>query len=173
MKKLFPLLLAILGTAGGVGAGLFFAPDEQSETVENDSEHEESDHGEEDLEETAHDDADNAHGSESGESDFVRLNNQFIVPVLSDGRVVSLVVLSISLETELEQSETVFHAEPKLRDVFLTVLYDHANSGGFSGSFTDAQRMSTLRVALYEAAETVLGDVVKSVLIQDLNRQDV
>ncbi len=62
--------------------------------------------------------------------------------------------------------------EPKLRDVFLRVLFDHANAGGFSGSFTKTTRMNTLRMGLLEAAQKALGPVVSDVLIVDVVRQD-
>jgi flagellar FliL protein len=100
------------------------------------------------------------------------LNNQFIVPIVEDGRVASLVILSLSLEVETGTMETVYQKEPKLRDVFLQVMFDHANSGGFRGSFTDSANLRLLRKALVEAARSVLGADLKDVLIADINRQD-
>ena len=69
--------------------------------------------------------------------EYVKLNNQFVVPVVEDGRVAAMVVLSLSLEVEAGNTEAVYQREPKLRDAFLQVLFDHANVGGFCGSFTD------------------------------------
>ena len=104
--------------------------------------------------------------------DYVKLNNQFVIPVVEDGNVAALVVLSLSLEVTTGSTETVFLSEPKLRDVFLQVLFDHANAGGFKGSFTDASNLVVLRQALQEVAMQVLGDSVKDVLIVDIARQD-
>ncbi|MBM9596126.1 flagellar basal body-associated FliL family protein [Rhodobacteraceae bacterium MCCB 386] len=105
--------------------------------------------------------------------DYVKLNNQFVVPILRDTRVTSLVVLSIDLEVESGQSETVYRYEPKLRDSFLTVLFDHANAGGFDGAFTSSGAMTILRNALNESGHKVLGDIIHDVLITNIVRQDV
>jgi hypothetical protein len=83
-----------------------------------------------------------------------------------------MVVLSLSLEVEAGSTEAVYQREPKLRDVFLQVLFDHANVGGFSGSFTDGSNLVVLRTSLKEAAALVLGTSVKDVLITDIARQD-
>jgi len=104
--------------------------------------------------------------------DYVRLNNQFVVPVLTGGRISAYAILSISLETMPGSGEAVYSREARLRDGFLRVLFDHANSGGFSGNFTDAARMQVLRAGLREAAQAVLGATVTDVLIIDLVRQD-
>ena len=66
----------------------------------------------------------------------------------------------------------VYKLEPKLRDEFLQVMFDHANSGGFSGSFTDGANLLLLRKALLESAKGVLRELVSDVLIIDIVRQD-
>ena len=58
-----------------------------------------------------------------------------------------MVVLSLSLEVEAGNTEAVYAREPKLRDVFLQVLFDHANSAAFSGSFTDGSNLILLRTS--------------------------
>jgi len=93
--------------------------------------------------------------------DYVKLNNQFIVPILEGGRVVSMVILSLSLEVKRGTTDDVYAREPKLRDGFLQVMFDHANTGGFRGSFTDAANLVLLRNALLEMAKTTLGRAVQ------------
>ena len=83
-----------------------------------------------------------------------------------------MVVLSLSIEVQAGNTEAVYQREPKLRDEFLQVLFDHANAGGFEGSFTDTANMTDLRRALTEASQSVLGDLVLNVLIPDIARQD-
>jgi hypothetical protein len=100
------------------------------------------------------------------------MSNQFVVPVLKEGRISALVVLSLSLETAAGMRETVFAREPKLRDAFLQVLFDHANAGAFDGNFTASGRIDTLRRSLSEAARPILGAGVYDVLITDIARQD-
>jgi len=105
-------------------------------------------------------------------TDFVKLNNQFVVPVLENGRVAALVILSLSLEVIPGGSEVVFAREPRIRDALLQVLFDHANAGGFRGIFTDGANLVLLRRAMQEAAQRVMGPMVLDVLISDIVRQD-
>jgi len=151
MRKLLPVLLAILGLAGGAGAGLALRPPPDPA-----------------LKETV------VAAPEEPETppEYVKLNNQFVVPVVAEGRVISMVILSLSLEVSTGSTEAVFTKEPKLRDIFLQVLFEHANAGGFNGSFTDGANMILLRRALLETAVATMGDTVKDVLIVDIVRQD-
>ncbi len=70
------------------------------------------------------------------EVEYVKLNNQFVVLVMEGAEIQSLVILSLSVEVAAGQAELVYAREPKLRDTFLRVLFDHANMGGFDGPFT-------------------------------------
>ncbi len=164
MGKLLPIILALLGLGAGAGAGIFLQPKEEASAVaasdDDDTHHPEAtdgDHHEED---------------QDAEHDYVKLHNQFVVPVVHKGRVSALVVLSLSLEIPVGQNEVVFEKEPKIRDAFLDVMFDHANSGGFDGVFTETGNMKILRRALKEAAQKVMGPMVSNVLIVDLVRQD-
>ncbi len=167
-RLLLPLLLAFAGLGVGIGAGLALRPDAGPDG-----------HAAGDVTATDGDDAaeapnDEAHaeGDDGTGPEYVKLNNQFVVPVVEEGRVAAMVVLSLSLEVEAGNTEAVYQREPKLRDVFLQVLFDHANVGGFSGSFTDGSNLVVLRTSLKEAAALVLGTTVRDVLITDIARQD-
>ena len=186
LGKLIPALLALLGLVGGAGAGLFLRPADAPEgSVKAEAEHEEAAaHGEEPAHEEKADagDAKDDHGGDghSGSAekggkpahDYVKMNNQFVVPVVQNGRVAALVILSISLEVTAGESEKVYQVEPKLRDGFLQVMFNHANAGGFMGTFTDGSNMVLLRQALREVAQSTLGPDVSDVLIVDIVRQD-
>lgn len=168
LRKLLPVLLALIGLGGGAGAGLFLRPapateDNASEAAAEGAGAEHAAEGEAIAEE-----------GEAGENapEYVKMNNQFVVPVVEDRRVAAMVVLSLSLEVRPGNTEAVYQREPKLRDVFLQVLFDHANTGGFSGSFTDGSNLIVLRTSLKEAAALVLGNAVTDVLITDIARQD-
>ena len=147
IRKLFPLILGLAGLGAGIGAGVFLrhAPQEHAETAD---------------------------AEPKVPPEYVKLNNQFVIPVVESGQVAALVVVSLSLEVTAGSTETVFAREPKLRDVFLQVLFDHANAGGFRGSFTDGSNLIVLRQVLKEVAMQVLGDMVGDVLIVDIARQD-
>ena len=100
------------------------------------------------------------------------MNNQFVVPVVSGDRVQALVVLSLSLEVPAGQKDAIYAREPKLRDSFLQVMFDHANVGGFDGAFTNANNLDVLRSALREVAQKDMGDQISDVLIIEIARQD-
>lgn len=159
MRKFLPLLLILIGAGAGVGAGLFLRPIPEAEAA-------------------SHSEATKDMAAETEPVDpellpeFVKLSNQFIVPVVEDGRIVSMVILSLSLEVKNGTTEQVYAREPRLRDEMLQLLFDHANTGGFRGSFTDADNMVILRAGLNEIAKKVLGDSVLDVLITDIVRQD-
>ncbi len=166
MGKILPILFAIIGVGAGIGAGVMLKPEpvDLSEAPvcrpASEGEHVEVAHEpeEEDIETLA---------------EYVKMNNQFVIPVVEDGKMAALVVLSISLEVTAGGKEATFQREPKLRDAFNQVLFDHANAGGFHGTFTSSNKMTVLRDSLYEIAVKVAGPVVKDVLIAEIVRQDV
>ncbi|WP_128254870.1 flagellar basal body-associated FliL family protein [Falsirhodobacter deserti] len=150
MKKLLPLILVLIGVGGGVGAGIALRPAPQAELEEQPA----------------------AAPDISAKHDYIKMGNQFVVPLLSQGRVTSMIVISLSLEVQVGATDNVYLREPKLRDSFLQVMFDHANTGGFDGSFTDGTNLVTLRKSLLEAAQQVLGATVSDVLIVEIMRQD-
>ena len=164
LRLLLPVLLLLLGIGGGVGAGLLLgsdradAPDAAPPSPAPDSATGETEQADGQIPITG--------------TEFVRLNNQFIVPVVRGGSVRSLVVMSLTLEVASGNNQSVFDREPRLRDSFLQVMFAHANAGGFDGSFTEAAAMAPLRAALGDAARQILGDIVSAVLIVDITRQD-
>ena len=167
------LILAAVGIGAGAGAGMMLRPPPEEIVMNPCGEAGEAlaeSHPEEDG---AQAEAEDTTGSEADPTrEYVKLNNQFIVPIVEDGKVASMVVLSLSLEVDIGQRETVYAREPKLRDSFLQVLFDHANSGGFSGNFTTGTKMRHLSEALEEVGRKVLGATLTDVLIIDIVRQD-
>lgn len=188
LKKLLPILLALIGLGSGVGAGLALKPPKADHASGTEA------GGDAGAKDEAPPNGDGAAATgqaapadehsatqqppetpegETALHDYVKLNNQFVVPVVQNGQVSSMVILALSLEVAAGGTEQVYLLEPKLRDVFLQVLFDHANSGGFAGEFTDSTNMVTLRDALREAAKKTLGALVSDILIIDIARQDL
>ena len=160
---LLPILLFIFGSAAGVGGGLYLAPTSAEATAE---------HVDELADEhvaDSHDD--DSHATPSGR-EFARLNNQFVVPIVEDGIVRSLIVMSLNLEVVAGAQTAVFELEPKLRDGFLQALFNHANLGGFTGNFTAPTKMAQLRSDLLRVGQELTDHKVTDVLIIDLVRQD-
>lgn len=186
MKKLLPIILLLIGAGGGVGAGLFLRPppaepemaaacgEGEAECAPTEAGGDMSD-GEAAPEEQAMAEPAEAGNEEAAPSgggpEYVALQRQMIVPIVSDDQVISLVVMSLSIEVEAGFSNDVYDREPKLRDAFLQVLFRHANTGGFSGDFTSGEKMADLRRALNSAAAQVLGPVAIQVLVTDILRQ--
>ena len=170
MRLLLPLVLALIGAGAGVGAGLYLRPAPEVTADAGAGDTGPDGPGAEDGA-PAEDTPTESDYPGLGQTDFVRMSNQFVVPVLDEGRITALVVLSLSLETATGMREMVFVREPKLRDAFLQVLFDHANAGAFNGNFTASGRIETLRRSLREAALPILGTDVYDVLITDIARQ--
>ena len=185
MNKLLPLILGLLGLAIGGGAGYMLPSPPASHSAEGAApgsktraaEHDAAPHDNAALPTSAV--ADEGHDAGQGEGadhaapfEYVKLNNQFVVPVIEKDQVAALVILSLTLEVTTGSGEEVFAVEPKLRDSFLQVLFDHANADGFNGAFTQSSRMERLRKALLEPARRILGAAVRDVLIVDIVRQD-
>ncbi|MEZ5715414.1 MAG: flagellar basal body-associated FliL family protein [Paracoccaceae bacterium] len=172
--KLIPILLILIGVGGGIGAGLMLKPAPEAPLLAANPCGELPAHGEDAPGAMAEEGHGDDHGAE-GEAthEYVKLNNQFVVPVVGDDKVESLVVMSLSVEVATGAQEEVYKREPKLRDAFLQVLFDHANMGGFRGAFTNSNNMDVLRRALRETARKTVGDLISDVLIVDINRQDV
>ena len=169
LKMLLPLVLLLVGAGAGIGAGLFLRPAPEIVAEENAG----SVEGEElpQAEEASYEEGD-TEGGALAEKEYVRLSNQFVIPIVEGDEVASLVVLSLSVEVELGQQATVFEKEPKLRDSFLQELFNHANRGGFNGRFTDEKNMKVLRTGLLEVAQRDMGSLIKDVLVLEIARQD-
>ena len=181
---LIPLVMALLGA--GIGGGAAFALKPAGDAPEDPAK---DDHGEkaDDGHGGAKDDghggkADDGHGGKDGHggedgyggggSDYVRIDNQFVVPVIEEGRTRALVVMALALDVAPGMEEAVLDEEPRLRDALLRVLFDHANTGGFAGAFTRGDQIEPLRAALLERARGIVGPEVEDVLILDVARQE-
>ena len=166
-QKLLPVIFLAVGLGAGVGAGIVLAP---------------SDKGKDDAKEAVAKTKPNkdkkakskkgGKDEKASEFEYLKLTKQFVVPVVADDRISALVTMSLSLETRPGITESFYEIEPKLRDGFLQVLFDHANTGGFDGAFTQSDNLSSLRQALLEVAKKDLGEDVSRVLIMSVARQD-
>ncbi|HKL65106.1 MAG TPA: flagellar basal body-associated FliL family protein [Roseovarius sp.] len=162
IRMFLPVVLALAGTGAGVGAGLLLAPAAEDTAAPAETE----------PTAAPPESAAALRAPDTGPSDFVGLNNQFVVPILKGERIGAMVVMSLSIEMAAGNAQAVYAHEPKLRDGFLQVLFDHANRGGFDGEFTNANSMDVLRRMLSEVAQDLLGPIARSVLITEIARQD-
>ena len=192
MKKLMPVVIALLGLGAGIGAGMALKPAPEPEEVAaacppparrrrarrrrpGARRGGRRPRGGRPLRRAADPFAAAAdHGPTlEGELAYVPMEKPFVVPIFEDEKVVAMVVVSLSVETEAEAAPKIEGLKPRLRDSFLKVMFRHANSGGFDGSFTGGRKMEDLKSALRAAAQEVLHEKpVGEVLITEIARQD-
>ena len=152
MKKFLPVILALVGLLAGAGAGLALRPG-----------------GGPEVEARV---ATSLRSPVAGNTETLRLPGQFVVPLLDDGRVRSMVVLSLALELSAGHGVSLQRQEARLRATLLQVMFDYANLGGFEGVFTSGEALLTLRRILREAAVAEVGPALQDVLITELLRQE-
>lgn len=159
IKKILPLILLFVGAGAGVGAGMLLRPAPGPDAAQ-------------DAKGSVTVEAETKEEEEPADREYVKMSNQFVVPIIKEDNVDALVVLSLSIEVPAGQKEAIYSKEPKLRDSFLQVLFDHANIGGFDGAFTNANNLAVLRGALKEVAQKDMGEQITDVLIIEIARQD-
>lgn len=181
MKKLIPLLIALLGLGTGVGAGMALkpapAPESHAGACASSAPpaHAEAEAAAEPCAEDPFAPAIAERAVEKhAEVSYVPIEKPFVVPIFAGERTVAMVVLSVSIATEGEKGASALEAvQPRLRDSFLKVMFRHANSGGFDGSYTAGRKIEDLKSALLGAARDVVRDTpVDEVLITEIARQD-
>lgn len=167
-KILLPVIFLLVGLGAGIGAAKFLTPktpEVASETNERKKEPDKTPKNQDG-------EVKPGKGEETNGYEYLKLTKQFVVPVVKDDQISAMVTMSLSLEANPAITETFYAIEPKLRDRFLQVLFDHANTGGFDGIFTESDNLTVLRKALLEVARKDLGADVSQVLIMSVNRQD-
>ncbi len=157
MKLVLPLVLALAGLLIGAGAGWFLRP---APVPENG------------VAQDAPEMRATPAPAEAGARDTLRLPNQFLVPVIADGRMRALVVIGLALELREDHDVSMDRHEARLRAAFLQAMFDHANLGGFDGMFTRGEVLQALQRTLRDIARAELGEQVLDVLITDLVRQE-
>lgn len=165
MGKILPVLLLLIGVGAGGGAGFMLrpAPPEMDEKASQEEEHSE------DVEDASEDVVDTI----NEDFNYVKINNQFVIPVIKNDRIAALVVMSVSLETKATETSGIYDREPKLRDAFLQVMFDHAYIGGFDGVYTAPAAMDALRRSLLMSARRIVNVDITDVLITDIVKQEV
>lgn len=160
LGKLMPVMSLVAGLAGGGTAAVVLAPSAPDA---------ESGHSEI-AEVSAEKSSESDHGTES---EIVKIPNQFVVPVILNDRVRSMVILTVALEVATGDGDRVRSLEPKLRDTFLDELFNLAAVGGFKDEVITRKTLDIVRTTLTERARVTLGSPGVKVLVTDMARQDV
>lgn len=167
LRKILFIVLPLVAMAGGIFAGEQLRPPPpipepgaaEADTAESGAETENTHHG-----------GSAAHGAE--EPAWFKFPTQFFVPLIRNGTVDAVMVLTLTVEMPKSAQEDIFHQEHRLRDALLRVLLIHANTGGFEGNFTSDIHLGDLREKLLKTARKTSGDEVRAILIEDIARQD-
>ncbi len=187
MKKiLFPILMIIF-VVGGAVAGDFVknmggdssATDDAKGSKKKADSHSKSNkkkddgHGKESNKKKKSKDSD--HGDDTsayGQTTYLKFNRQFVVPVMSNGKISALVIMNLNLELDSNAPDNAYTFEPKLRDAITRELLALSNDGAFGKNLTSAETYENIRRTLLSASKVVIPDGVHDILILDLARQE-
>ena len=97
--------------------------------------------------------------------------SQFFVPMMRNGDMGAMMILTLSIETTESALEPMKSQEHRLRDALLRQLLILANTGAFDGNFTTEPRTRVLREALLRSVRDATDLPVDAVLIEEIARQ--
>ena len=114
------------------------------------------------------------HGG-SGSSDVIyfKFTREFVVPIMRERKVESLVILNINLEVDSSVSSKLFSMEPKIRDNIMTTLIQLSNDGKTFENITDVESYETIRAMVMMNLQKTLPTGLENVLIVDIAQQDL
>lgn len=117
---------------------------------------------------------DHAAASSGGGMAYFKFSREFVVPIIQNERVASLVILNINVESDAAQSDKLFSQEPVLRDVVMTTLIEISGDGRTFQSMTSIENYETVRSLILTALQEKFPDMgIRNILIQDIARQDL
>lgn len=190
MKSIITVIITIVCiVAGGFGGNFLRTMTSGSPEPEADAGHAggaaEGEKGEDDNAEKKDEHAkkpdkkDGAHAKDGKEGDaapaviYYKFTREFVVPIIRDGRVSSLVILNLNLEADASIERELFDMEPKLRDNIMTTLITLSNDGTTFESMTSVKNYESIRSLVLQNLGSVVKDGITNVLIVDLAKQDI
>ena len=112
-------------------------------------------------------------GASSSESAYFKFSREFVVPIMRESRVESLVILNINLEVDASEIQRLFAMEPKIRDNIMTTLIELSNDGATLDSIATLKNYESIRSTVLLNLQTILPDGIRNVLIVDMAKQDL
>ena len=106
------------------------------------------------------------------EVSFYKFSREFVVPVIRDSKVDSLVILNIALEVDGETSQKLFALDPKLRDNIMSSLITLSNEPAVFDNMTQVENYERIRREVLENLSNVVPEGIENVLILDFAKQD-
>lgn len=115
-----------------------------------------------------------SHGSSSSSGvEYFKFSREFVVPIMRESRVTSLVILNINLEIDAGGSDKLFSMEPKIRDNVMTTLIELSNDGSTLESIATLENYESIRATVLLNLQTILPDGIRNVLIVDMAKQNL
>jgi len=117
-----------------------------------------------------------SHGGETADASgviYYKFSREFVVPIIRDSRVTSLVILNLNLEADASISQKLFEMEPKLRDNIMTTLITLSNDGTTLESMTSVENYESIRSLIMMNLQSVMSTGIHNVLIVDLAKQEI
>lgn len=192
MKSIISIVVLVasiaLGSAGGVmlksgsGGSDTIKADKADEHAKKDDDHgkkeKDDGHGKKDkhAKKDSHGKEDKHGGkasSDPSKSEYYKFTREFVVPIMRDETVRSLVILNINLEVESGMNSELFSMDPKLRDNIMSTLVALGNDGVTLERMTSAESYETIRSMVKKNLSSVVASGIKNVLIVDLGKQDL
>lgn len=162
IKKLLTIIVPVVALiAGAFGGDMLRPKPPEAETAELTAEDQDASHAAEVEREVGTD----------GAPGWLTFPTQFFVPMMRNGDMGGMMIMTLSLETTQGDLQRLAEMELRLRDALLRQLMITANTGGFDGNFTSEGKLKPLRAKLLEVARQAGGDSIKAVLIGDIARQ--
>lgn len=181
MKLILPLILALVGVAAGGYVGYSYVSSQMAQEAAMAEEGAEGDGAAdmmgEDAVEAGIETADAAGSSleldEAAEdSEYLPLSRKLIVPFERENGRKAYVAVDVTLEIGPGETEFVTLHEPKVIDAFIQVLIRFAATGAFEDPGQASDTLRELNAELFSAAEVVLGERIRGVLIAHILTQN-
>lgn len=109
----------------------------------------------------------------AGAVDYFKFTREFVVPVMRESRVESLVILNINLEVDSRVSSKLFAMEPKIRDNIMTTLIELSNDGSTLEAIANLENYESIRATVLMNLQKIVPEGIKNVLIVDMAKQQL
>jgi len=173
MAKLLPIIIIVVGLLVGAGVGFVLKPSEPPAADAEKHDGHDDGHAAEKSKSKKKGSSD-GHGEKTGSAmEYLEFRRQFVVPVIRENGVKSLMVLDLTIELSPGSASGAYTYEPKLRAAFLETLFHLSHSGMFSNDLTDPKVRTAVQDELLFTAREILGDTARDVLVLGVLRQDL
>ncbi len=178
MKQIVPSIVALLAISAGGGAAYFVksgaSPKAPSAAHESSGDESGGHAAPKPVKaKKGHGKSDKHGDAASSDVTYYKFSREFVVPMIEDDRVQSLVILNLNLEVDTAISQELFSKEPVLRDNIMTTLVKLSSGGRTLNSITDVDNYETLRAMILTNLQNEIPVGIRNVLILDMARQDL